>query len=318
MNCFQWQNQMSDYLDGNLMPLVKEQADRHLDACEECSERYKRLRIILTSIAGRPRSVLPAALRDSPVSHAASLLDRLPNTRSKWMRVAWFIRIPLEAAIVVLLVTGAVSLAPQVRGYFERTLERRASQLSEPGELSPEELAVTEGSGEPVDSIPRATRGRLGAGQNASLAQSGANPGAAHDEFVNEGDAEAAEGPEGSEGDLPVGAAEIWRFNLKTDSPHDLRPKVVQILTASHELKPETSGIGGVEAPGGIQFDLLVPASAVNPLKSALEKIAPPAPEGLAKSPAGETFTWYKSKSKAVQKPIPAGYARVVIWISQI
>jgi hypothetical protein len=73
--------------------------------------------------------------------------------------------------------------------------------------------------------------------------------------------------------------------------------------------------IKGVNAPGGIQFDLLVPQSAVARLKQELLQLAPPPPDGLADTPAGETFTWYKIKSK---RKIPAGKARVVIWISQI
>lgn len=124
------------------------------------------------------------------------------------------------------------------------------------------------------------------------------------------------DGGNGSMGDVDVhvGSSEIWRFILKSDSPHDIRPKIVKILT-DLRIPQDTPGLGGVEAPGGIQFDLLVPQSAVNTIKRQLQAMAPKAPAELAQTPAGETFTWYKNKSK---KPLPPQKIRVVIWLSQM
>ena len=66
MNCFDLQNRASDFLDGNLTGSQKTEADQHLDDCRDCSERYKRYRIILTSISSQPRSALPIPIRKSP------------------------------------------------------------------------------------------------------------------------------------------------------------------------------------------------------------------------------------------------------------
>jgi hypothetical protein len=81
------------------------------------------------------------------------------------------------------------------------------------------------------------------------------------------------------------------------------------------KVPANTPGIGGIEAPGGIQFDLIVPQTIIPDLKQALEKIAPAPPKELADSPFGETFTWYKKKTKT---PIAVGQTHLVIWLAQI
>jgi hypothetical protein len=129
----------------------------------------------------------------------------------------------------------------------------------------------------------------------------------------SEGDSEGADGSAGVDvdSDVQVGKAEIWRFNLKTDAPAIVRGQILKALKDTG-VPENTPGIGGVEAPGGIQFDLLVPISVIAPLKGQLERLAGRPSENL---PFNETFTWYKNRSK---KPIPNGMSRVVIWLSQI
>ena len=80
------------------------------------------------------------------------------------------------------------------------------------------------------------------------------------------------------------------------------------------KIPANTPGIGGIEAPGGIQFDLIVPQTVIPDLKQALEKIAPAPPKDQEGSPFGETFTWYKKKSK---NPLAVGQTHVVIWLAQ-
>ena len=126
----------------------------------------------------------------------------------------------------------------------------------------------------------------------------------------SEGESESSAGVE-VESNVQVGKSEIWRFNLKTDAPTIVRGQIMKALKETG-VPVTTPGIGGVEAPGGIQFDLLVPVAVIAPLKGQLEHLAGTPSENL---PFSETFTWYKNRSK---KPIPSGMSRVVIWLSQI
>ena len=114
--------------------------------------------------------------------------------------------------------------------------------------------------------------------------------------------------------EVQAGHNEIWRFMIKTDSPHEIRPRIVKLLTELN-IPSNTPGIGGTEAPGGIQFDLLVPPEVVGEVKKQLQAMAPKAPTELAKTPAGETFTWYKNKAKT---KLPEHKTRIVIWLSQM
>ncbi len=298
MNCFDWQNRASDYLDGTLMGSFKREADDHLEGCETCNTRYKHYRLVLTSIASQPRNALPVAIRKTPL--AASIRNkkiRFSDRIGLWSTVPWYVRVPLEGAGIVVLISVAISAGPRLRALYEKRMERSLTEYSE-------------GLGETDSASETANLGRgnvVGTAGPGAAAQPGADSSA--DDFAG------GEGGD-SDSDAPVkaGAAETWRFNLKTDSPLDVRTKIQKILT-DLKVPSSTPGIGGIEAPGGIQFDLLVPQSVVVDLKQALEKTAPPPVKELEDSPFGETFTWYKNKSK---HPLPAGQTHVVIWLSQI
>jgi anti-sigma factor RsiW len=318
ISCFEWQNRSSDYLDGTLIGAAQRQADEHLDTCQGCNERHKHYRLILTSIASQPRSSLPVPIRKAPFAAALPKLDLARLGRSRWEQVPWYVRTTLEGTGIVFLILLGISAGPRLRALYERSIERNLSDFTEA--LTQSGDSSTEGLNVPL------SRGKApwGAGASAGTAVAGGvDSEVAHagDEFASEGNEEDDSSAEGSgaadtleDGEVRVGSAEIWRFNLKTDSPHEFRPKVVQLL-AELKIPAGTPGLGGIEAPGGIQFDLLLPQTVVSGLKKQLQKIAPPTPEGLANSPSGETFTWYKNKSK---RPVPDGLTHVVIWLSQL
>jgi hypothetical protein len=116
---------------------------------------------------------------------------------------------------------------------------------------------------------------------------------------------------------LQVGKSEIWRFNIKTDSPALVRTKIMKAFEEVG-IKKETPGYGGIEAPGGIQFDLIVPQDSIPQLKAQLEQLSQPqnpSEDPAQRGSSGSTFTWYKNRSK---KPIPPGTSRMVIWLSQM
>jgi hypothetical protein len=315
MNCFEWQNRASDYLDGTLIGPGKREADEHVESCKECNERHKHYRLILTSLASQPRSTLPIPIRKAPLAAALPRLDMARIGRSRWEQVPWYIRTTVEGTSIVLLILLGISAGPKVRALAERNLEHNLSEFNEavsaPGDITGDPAALN---------LPL-SRGKSAAG--GAPADNGAGEGdAGHagggDEFASEGNEEDSSadggGADTNEDGIRVGSQEIWRFNMKTDSPHEIRPKIVQLLT-DLKVAASTPGLGGIEAPGGIQFDLMLPQSVVPALKKQLQKLAPPTPEGLSGSVMGETFTWYKNKSK---HPIPAGQTHVVIWLSQI
>jgi hypothetical protein len=332
VNCFDWQNRASDYLDGALIGSAKREADEHLEGCDDCGGRHKHYRLILSSIASQPRTSLPLAIRKAPFN---AQLAKAPGTKSGffhklrgWSNVPWFIRVPFEGLSIILVVTLGISAGPRLRYLYERKVERSLNEYSEGFENADSDAAKeaakaaaqTQGQSQAQATLVSGTSGGADGAQAKLISTDAANGAPTTGEGAAIAPGETAQDDEG-EGDdeadaaeIHVGKAEVWRFNLKTDSPRDVRPKIVALLT-SLAIPDSTPGMAGIEAPGGIQFDLMVTPEIVPQVKQALEKMAPPAPKDLADSPFGETFTWYKNKSKT---PVPPGKTHLVIWLSQI
>jgi hypothetical protein len=306
MNCFEWQNRASDYLDGALVGAIKTEADEHLDSCRDCQEHHKHYRVIVNSIASQPRSSLPIPIRKSPLAAVLPRLDFATFSRSRWEQVPWYIRTSVEGAAIILMILVGISTGPRLRAIYDRGIERSLSEFSQSLSLGAQDV-----SGGDAGAVPLSRSAPANANSNSvASASSGDAPA---DDFSSSGD-DSGENPKDSVDDTRVGNSEIWRFNLKTDSPHEIRPRIVQLLREMR-IPDDTPGLGGIEAPGGIQFDLLVPQAAVNPLKKQLQAMAPKPPAELADSPAGETFTWYMNKSK---RKLPEHKTRIVIWLSQM
>ncbi len=313
MNCFEWNNRVSDYLDGTLIGTPRREADEHLESCSDCKERHKHYRVIITSIANQPRSALPIPIRKAPYTQQIPRLHVGWFSRSRWEQLPWYLRTTLEGTGIVLLILLGISAGPKVRSIYEKRLEHSMTEFNDAFNRNIE--------GDPTTNLPL-TRGKSVGPSNPNGLNSEIASGQSPDEFASEGSENEDDSTDESDGgsdlvdekDVRVGTSEIWRFNVKTDSPHEVRPKIVQILTDLH-LPAGTPGLGGIEAPGGIQFDLMVPQSIVPGLMKHLQKLAPPTPEGLSGTPMGETFTWYKNRSK---RQIPSGRTHVVIWLNQI
>jgi hypothetical protein len=319
MNCFDWHNRASDYLDGTLMGKPKSEADDHLEGCADCRERHQHYRLILTSIASQPRSALPVPIRKSPMAATLPRMDLARMGRTRWEQVPWYIRTTAEGTGIVLLILLGISYGPKLRALFERNLERNMGEFADTlgSPQFPGDGSDTSALNLPLSRGKNLTAGgtevpghNTGTSETDSFASEGEEDG--DDSITVEGGTGADEGPD--EVPVKVGNSEIWRFNMKTDSPHEIRPRIVQLLTDLN-IPTSTPGLGGTEAPGGIQFDLMLPQSVVPALKKQLQRLAPPTPEGLAGSPVGETFTWYKNRSR---HPIPSGQTHVVIWLSQM
>ena len=314
MNCFEWQNRSSDYLDGALIGTGKREADEHLDGCRECTERLQHYRVILAQIAERPRSTLPVPIRKSPL-HGSIPKFEFSGRKSRWEQTPWYVRTGIEGVAVTSMVLFVIAMVPHLRTLYEHSVERRLEALN----LG--EIATTQGtSGSATDTAPLA-RGKVDSANGGSDTPTGN----AEDDFNSEGESGSdnsadAEGDDESGGTgkaVKVGTSEVWRFNITHDSPRDVRTQVLAILKEAN-VPASTPGFGGTEAPGGIQFDLLLPRGTINGLKQRLQKLAAsyagsqPNPDNP--NPKIGKFTWYKNKSR---KPIPSGKARTVIWISQ-
>lgn len=324
MNCFDWQNRASDYLDGTLMGSVKAEADQHLDSCRECTERFKHYRVILNSISTQPRFTLPIPIRKSPFIGGLPRLG-IRISRSRWDHIPWYLRTTIEGVGIVFMVLLGISTGPKLRAIYERSVEANLEDftqsfrewresrlqndedtpLSRGKSVAP---ASVDGSNPAGVNDPAQRTEELASGDSDSDGDSSADD--------SGDDATPVEGGGGANdtSDIHVGSNEIWRFMLKTDSPHEMRTKIVRILTDLH-IPANTRGFGGIEAPGGIQFDLLVTPDVIAGIKRELQAIAPKPPAELANTPAGETFTWYKNKSKT---KLPDHKTRAVIWLSQM
>jgi hypothetical protein len=114
--------------------------------------------------------------------------------------------------------------------------------------------------------------------------------------------------------------SELWRFTLKTVSPEELRPLIVEALK-NIGIASNTPGIQGTEVPGGIEFDMILSPSLITPIKKALPQILKKfIDKNLSLSSndhsydPNNSFSWYRVKSK---EKLPPGRSQVIIWLSQ-
>ena len=296
MNCFEWQNRSSDYLDGTLIGALKKSADEHLEGCDYCREKHKRYLLILSTVNSQPRTALPIPLRKDPFSNKLPGLG-IKGSRARWQNLPWYFRTGIEGLGIAVAILFVIAVVPKIRSAYERGVQRKLEGFN----------AGFGSDGLGTEEAAPLTRGKLADTETKATA----------DEYNTEaaGNEESTDSSEDSaDGDIKVGKAEIWRFNLKTDSPYQMRPQIVKFLE-DLKIPAGTPGLGGVEAPGGIQFDLFVPQSVVQALKKQLQKIAGKSESAANPTSNEDAFTWYKNKSK---REIPAGKSRVVIWLSQM
>lgn len=283
-DCFEIQNRTSEALDGLLSPALNHAFERHVADCENCRTKTERLRELLRVLHQQNRTSLPLELREDPFAFPARRIRRFfEDPKTTWKRLPVPIRLLIEGLSIAGVVVLGIRLGPVAREMYEARMEKRLQKMIAAEDLSARDVPLARGRNDTED---------------AEITDEVA---------TGDGDSSGAS----VESDIRVGKGEIWRFNLKTDAPALVRTQILKTLK-DVGIPENTQGIGGVEAPGGIQFDLLVPQSVIPQLKVHLEKLAGTPSANL---PFSETFTWYKNRSK---KPIPNGTSRVVIWLSQI
>jgi hypothetical protein len=200
------------------------------------------------------------------------------------------VRTTLEAIGIVFVVSIGISSAPKVRSLYETSIEKSLNEFRVGLNVSESLMDGAETRFPPVQ----------------SRVEPRADGSVSHDDLAGEDDSDQEE-------DIRVGKSQLWRFTLKTVSPDEMRPQIVKALQELN-IPTDTPGLGGTQVPGGIEFDLTLPQSAVPNIKRALQKLSPKSVENDEESEGPQTFSWYKVKSK---KKLPDGKSQVVIWLSQ-
>ncbi len=249
---------------------------------------------------------------------------------SRWKRTPWFLRSGFESLLFALAILLVVIMVPKIKNFYEQNLKKRldAFDLADLN-ATENEIAVLKANllkntvfGRPecevaVDELPVIGCFISGLPLSAEIAnhRDKVQFYFSKEELINDSDRNIASlSPIQKEfPSVKVGSSEIWRFNIRTDSPEDLREMVKEYLSKIDSMKNVT-GTDGIKAPGGIQFNLIVPKKVVQGLKNKMHVIANTF-IGDSTGENNEIFTWYKIKSR---KRIPQGQTRVVIWLSQI
>lgn len=284
MECFEVRNHLNDWIDGSIGAKARTGFEDHLGGCKSCENENQRIRALIDILHKQPRSQMPPDLRSAPLAFRVPIFTRMKNLKLFWRELPAPTRLLTEGVLIAAVVILGVQLGPRVRSIYEKNLDERLEKM-----IRAEDYETSD--------VPLA-RGKADADSAASVSDE-------HETFQD--DAEVG----GTHTEMHVGKGEIWRFNMKTDSPSLVRAKIMKTFSEIG-IPGTTDGFNGVEAPGGIQFDILIPSTSVPGIKSALEKMAinPSDHDNF-----NDAFTWYKNRSK---KPIPNGTTRVVIWLSQI
>jgi hypothetical protein len=214
---------------------------------------------------------------------------------SKWERIPWYLRTTIETLGIIILISLGIASTPELRSIYEKIIEHKMGEFKEAHPID-----------EPmVDHIEPITPPLPEQAGNSTRQES------SQEELISETETDD------TEEEIQVGRSQLWRFTIKTVSPDELRPQVVQALTEL-EVPINTPGLGGMQVPGGIEFDLILSQSLVPDIKKSLQKLASQAntneKEDQEPSKNSHPFSWYKVKSR---RTIPFGKSQVVIWLSQ-
>jgi hypothetical protein len=301
-------------------------SDKHLETCSFCRTKKAQLISLTGQMAQMPwksPSFSPHEylVQQSRWAGLRTFAENLLLTLriSKWSQIPLAVRASLEVIGIAVLGLSVLSGIPRMKGFIEETRKRNLTQ-----ELAlldsfddPSVDGSNETSGQPIDPLAEAPT-------SESL-----DSNSAEDEFQD--DAATADSPEIDQEDPSTSAGpqtvaqEVWRFHLKTDTPIETAKAVETLLKergAKSTRNPQAPA-QGLRVPGGIQFDLAVPSSAILEVKDSLNALVETNEQAIASRTNTEAriengkthFTWYRSPAK---KKVPVGHSRVVIWISQI
>lgn len=283
MDCFSWHIGLSDYLDKKLPSSQEQEMRGHLSSCTSCSIRMQHYQRILDRIqkdgTAHPQNAQILDLSSQTKSTKTKKKTRFELLRAwtqerihTWKATPWYVKTSVEALAFTLVLVATFAVVPHLRQRYERGLDRQLEMMDVANLSTSEENIAT----------------------------------------TNDSDNEKEETDSSADESSPVqvGPSEIWRFNLKTDSPKQARPQVEDLLKRA-SAETYNTDVSGTEVPGGIQFDVLIPSSQVLSIKTALQEMSK---KNFGKE-VEQPFSWYKSKHK---KPLSENNTRVVIWLPQV
>ena len=292
INCFQFKSHLSDFLSHSADPKILETLHAHLEQCKPCHTHHHHHQTILSLLENQPTSTLPKSLREAPFSAALPRMTSMPFSVSRWQKIPWYLRVLLECGLIVTGVITLVSSTPKLRELYENHIEKNLKTLEDPT-IAFEDLSLQE---KEVTQTPE------------NLTQESMDSGSESTELNGE--------DESTSSNSNLSGSQLWRFTLKTVSPDELRAEILKVL---NKFSPpiKTAGALGVQVPGGIEFNFLLPTDQINDLKKQLHELTQNTTIHQQSIPSGagsDAFTWYRVHSK---KKLPTGKAQVIIWISQ-
>jgi hypothetical protein len=309
MNCFEWNNLL---LISFVEPLASHQEAaliEHESQCTKCRRSKSNQKNIHEILKNQRRYLwkerndplfTTAEASNSKLRDPTSSTQNHPHSltlKRSWDLIPWYFKILIESSTVILVSFSVVKSGQWLIGTRENEIDQQVSQI----DFSPESKAIR-------DAPPGLKKYSQSNGSSSKETDS-------YPETIPQD--EYLEDDEGAgEVTVEVGRSEVWRFYIKTDTPAELRTKVQDILKQLRVFDG-TPGTTGIEAPGGVQFSFYLPSSQVNTIMNSLSEMAPKIDPSQIEndSPLSQLFTWYKKKSL---QPIPAGQAKVIIWLSQM
>jgi len=313
------------------------EAKLHLRECPSCERKRRRTLLLLMKLEESGRAFEPFREHSTPGVSELTPQAR-PKSQNLWKSLwkilekietrsasPWFSRPATRSWLGIFAVLLLLLGLPRVRAIYETHLDRRLESYFAPTPLqvTPEELERAS-----KDDYEKERREILGSSQGTGQSQApspsfdGTGTGAALSDSEDGEDAVEADEEGDTADSSTVGSLRggVWRFHIKTHSPKELRQQIVSYLKKAALAAPGPAA-SGIEAPGGIQFDFIIPKSALGPLRDYLRSIAeariPPAPQKARPNASLESapFTWYRGRNAT---SLPAGQAKVIIWLSQI
>ena len=296
INCFGVKAHLSELLDGTLLPGLRKEFDLHIESCPQCTQRLAHQRALIQAIAGISRQQLPLAFRQNPEQYRPRRLGWYHRSKD-WRALPAPLRGGIEAIAIASGILILILMIPRARLVYETSIRDQLEALKiseflrrtvEPQTGPTQSLAATEDSEDDVSS-----------------------------EYAE--DSETTDDAPGAQ------RGEVWRINVRVANLRDAQTRAQEILAKNGASRVE-SGALGIDAPGGVQFDLMIALEKVSDIRKSFRTLALPDPEpadatgsDITEStkplPLRQSFTWYKSRSK---EPVPEGKARLVIWISQM
>jgi len=118
INCFKWQNQLSDYLDHSLPQALEKEINDHFNQCKKCHALFKHYQILMTQITELSFSPLPSELKKKSFSHFSGLFHFFTFS-SRW-KLPWYLQIFFKLTFFLGGIFFILSIAPNIHEWLKK------------------------------------------------------------------------------------------------------------------------------------------------------------------------------------------------------